>query len=444
MTHEHPQTSHPRRRDIHRPVRPRRTSLLRNSLLRTRPRWDRRVVFGVPATLGLVALSASLVSGASASADTTPAGARPAVVAAFAATPSAHASAAPAVVADAQVALERAEQLTTESRAVAAKQRKKIKARSAELRALMGQRTDAAASRSSDREPLQKRADEARAGGEAASAATAQVDETTANAEPVADAAAETAAETPDLAAAPPATPGPLLATPADEFVTPSLTTDIAPLTDAVAVDDAGAAIVAATSDDTTEVDATAELKRATDALTRLIRDTEADAIEPAPATPKEVLAAQARAAKKAAPELAKQAKSLAGHENGEIPPGELCELSFAAGKTLRCDAAQQLERLDKAYRARFEAHLTITDSYRSYAAQVATAASRGYLAAVPGYSNHGWAVAVDLGGGVQQFGTAQHEWMREHARAFGWIDPDWARSDGRKPEAWHWEYTGL
>jgi LAS superfamily LD-carboxypeptidase LdcB len=149
----------------------------------------------------------------------------------------------------------------------------------------------------------------------------------------------------------------------------------------------------------------------------------------------------QVRAARRAAPSLVKHARTLAGYQNGQIPTGELCELSFASGETLRCDAAQQLERLDSAYRARFGRHMDINDSYRSYAAQVATAASRGYLAAVPGYSNHGWAVALDLGGGVQRFGTAQHEWLRAHGPAFGWRNPAWAQADGRKPEAWHWEY---
>jgi LAS superfamily LD-carboxypeptidase LdcB len=169
-----------------------------------------------------------------------------------------------------------------------------------------------------------------------------------------------------------------------------------------------------------------------------------AASIEPAPATPAEILAAQARDARDAAPLLARHADDTSGYENGRIPGGDLCELSFAPGETLRCDAAEQLERLDVAYHARFGAHLKIRDSYRSYDAQVSVKASRGYLAAVPGHSNHGWAVAVDLAGGVQRFDSARYAWLREHAPEFGWDNPSWARSDGRKPEAWHWEYTPL
>jgi hypothetical protein len=30
---------------------------------------------------------------------------------------------------------------------------------------------------------------------------------------------------------------------------------------------------------------------------------------------------------------------------------------------------------------------------------------------------------------------------MVENAGRFGWRNPDWAQADGRKPEAWHWEF---
>jgi hypothetical protein len=86
---------------------------------------------------------------------------------------------------------------------------------------------------------------------------------------------------------------------------------------------------------------------------------------------------------------------------------------------------------------------LCVTDSYRSYAAQVDVFARKPSLAAVPGTSQHGWGLAVDLCGGVQVFGTEAHEWMRANAPAFGWHHPRWAREDGRKPEAWHWEFGG-
>ncbi|WP_246012573.1 Rv3654c family TadE-like protein [Myceligenerans xiligouense] len=128
-------------------------------------------------------------------------------------------------------------------------------------------------------------------------------------------------------------------------------------------------------------------------------------------------------------------------HRNGELPSRLLCDLSFAPGQELRCDAAVAIESLNVAFRAAFGRDLAVRGSYRSYAAQVAVAASKGALAAPPGTSNHGWGEAIDLGGGIQYFGTAEHRWMVANAGAYGWIHPSWAGPGGSKPEAWHWEY---
>lgn len=160
--------------------------------------------------------------------------------------------------------------------------------------------------------------------------------------------------------------------------------------------------------------------------------------------------AAAATAARQAAEEAAAQAAqraswkaSLRGYENGQVPSSALCGVSFDAAALLRCDAAEALDALDAAFAARFGTHLSVSDSYRSYSAQVACRAAKGSLCATPGTSNHGMGVAVDLGGSVQSFGTAQHQWMRENAPAFQWTLPEWARATGSKPEPWHWEYTG-
>ena len=155
---------------------------------------------------------------------------------------------------------------------------------------------------------------------------------------------------------------------------------------------------------------------------------------------------AEAQAAAQAAAEAAEKAAqraSLDAYANGRIPAEALCDLPGGGGHQLRCDAADALTALDAAYRAEFGTSLTISDSYRSYAAQVACRRVKGYLCATPGTSNHGRGVAVDLAGGVQTFGTRQHRWMAEHAGEYGWVLPDWARAGGSKPEAWPWEYTG-
>lgn len=130
--------------------------------------------------------------------------------------------------------------------------------------------------------------------------------------------------------------------------------------------------------------------------------------------------------------------------ENGRLPQGLLCPLSFAPQARLRCDAAAALEELDVAYRAHFGTHLEVVSSYRSFEQQVLVKASRGWLAASPGRSNHGWGIAVDLGGfgGVGQFDSPRYLWMREHAPAYGWSHPTAMQPGGSAPEEpWHWEF---
>jgi LAS superfamily LD-carboxypeptidase LdcB len=153
--------------------------------------------------------------------------------------------------------------------------------------------------------------------------------------------------------------------------------------------------------------------------------------------------AAEKAAAERKAAQRAAWKKSLRGFPNGRIPASALCGIPFDSSALLRCDAAEALTALDKAYVRAFGHHLEVSDSYRSYGAQVACRATKGYLCAQPGTSNHGWGVAVDLGGGIQSFGTATHAWMNRNAAKFGWHHPGWAEPSGSKPEPWHWEYTG-
>ncbi|WP_218022711.1 M15 family metallopeptidase, partial [Cellulomonas biazotea] len=134
---------------------------------------------------------------------------------------------------------------------------------------------------------------------------------------------------------------------------------------------------------------------------------------------------------------------SLLGYANGKIPASALCGVSFDASVQLRCDAAESLEQLNTAYVAAFGTNMTISDSYRSYAGQVACRRTKGWLCAAPGTSNHGTGVAIDFGGGIESFGTKQFAWMKANAGQFSWEHPSWAERGGSKPEAWHWEYVG-
>jgi LAS superfamily LD-carboxypeptidase LdcB len=364
VTVQHQPTPLPRRRDIHRPTS-------RASRIPARRANGRSARFGVPAALGLMALTTGLATSVSAAAgpsapsavtaeptlgtSTTAPSAGPTASTLSVSATTATAGLDGEALAAAQAALQRASVLTDDSLTISAKQAAKIEAQADAVHALLDRDTSGAASRSGERAPL------------AATAAPAGTD-------------------------------------------------------------------------------LSADLASATHDLRALLDKTAASAvdIEAAPPTPAELIAQQKQAAKAAAASLAARVSDTAGYSNGRIPAAALCELSFATGQTLRCDAAAQLERLDAAYKVRFGEHLEIVDSYRSYESQVATRATKGYLAAVPGYSNHGWGVAIDLGDGVQRFGTARYEWLRDNAPAFGWDNPDWARPGGSKPEAWHWEYSPL
>ena len=144
-----------------------------------------------------------------------------------------------------------------------------------------------------------------------------------------------------------------------------------------------------------------------------------------------------------ARPEATCVGASLDGFANGRIPADALCPLWGTSGQMLRGDAAAAFNAMSKAYAAAFRAPICVTDSYRSYDEQVAVRKAKPNLAAVPGTSNHGWGVAVDLCDGVQTFGTPQHVWMQQNAMAYGWFHPSWAQAGGSKPEPWHWEFAG-
>ena len=64
-------------------------------------------------------------------------------------------------------------------------------------------------------------------------------------------------------------------------------------------------------------------------------------------------------------------------------------------------------------------------------------------LAAVPGTSNHGWGLAVDLCGGIDRYDTAAYDWMKANAGRFGFLHPEWAEPGHGREEPWHWEYAG-
>jgi hypothetical protein len=129
-------------------------------------------------------------------------------------------------------------------------------------------------------------------------------------------------------------------------------------------------------------------------------------------------------------------------YANGRIPLSALVHPRSAPAAWLRPDAAAALDRLSAAYAARFGHPLGVTDSYRDLAGQVSVARRKPGLAAKPGTSNHGWALALDLV--VGGYGSTDYLWLRANAPRFGWDNPEWARGQGPKDEPWHWEWQPI
>ena len=59
--------------------------------------------------------------------------------------------------------------------------------------------------------------------------------------------------------------------------------------------------------------------------------------------------------------------------------------------------AASAITAMNQDYRAVFGHNICITEGYRTLAKQISVKATKGYLAATPGTSMHGWGLAVDL-----------------------------------------------
>ena len=105
----------------------------------------------------------------------------------------------------------------------------------------------------------------------------------------------------------------------------------------------------------------------------------------------------------------------------------------------LTVPASNAFTALENAYRQRFGSGFTVNSGFRSYQEQQVAYQKMlrgGPKAATPGTSPHGHGVAVDLGGPIQNTGSAQHAWLRANAAQFGWY---WVGQ--RYGEPWHWEY---
>ena len=124
----------------------------------------------------------------------------------------------------------------------------------------------------------------------------------------------------------------------------------------------------------------------------------------------------------------------LRSYGNGRIPSEMLTPIGINSHK-LYAPAAQAFIAMRSAAAAD-GVDIGVTDSYRSYDQQVELANRKGLyknggLAAVPGTSQHGWGMALDVD--VDSAGLA---WLRQHGAEYGYVE-----AVPREP--WHWEFHG-
>jgi len=134
------------------------------------------------------------------------------------------------------------------------------------------------------------------------------------------------------------------------------------------------------------------------------------------------------------------------GHRNGQIPLGAMTAVpGVQKGGFIRSDLAAPLAALRAAFKARFGYDVIILEIYRSFAEQ--TRLHDGWvrrlpgfnLAAIPGFSLHGWAISVDWGGRVAISGTEEKKWMDANAPAYGFKPT----GNGFSPRE-NWHYDGI
>ncbi len=127
------------------------------------------------------------------------------------------------------------------------------------------------------------------------------------------------------------------------------------------------------------------------------------------------------------------------------FPNGDARNADGAAlGVPLRREAAGALDALAFFYEREFGKPLTASEGMRSiemqryYYDRYINRRAGWTVAAVPGTSNHGWGLAVDLAGPLTSAGTAEHAWTAAHAPLFGW---EWTGRGFGEP--WHFDYSG-
>lgn len=129
------------------------------------------------------------------------------------------------------------------------------------------------------------------------------------------------------------------------------------------------------------------------------------------------------------------------GYNNGEIPSSAMTYTKRTGqGHPLAVQAWTEL--MAEGDKAGFDFS---GQFYRSFAGQVALSTGAGVK--IPGHSNHGWGLAIDvtvLVGGSSKYDTPEYKWLQANGPRFGFLNPPWGQKGGTKPEAWHWEFVAF
>ena len=154
---------------------------------------------------------------------------------------------------------------------------------------------------------------------------------------------------------------------------------------------------------------------------------------------------------------------SVSNYQNGQIPLGNMKQNTNLAKNLdgdaayLMADASDALDSMISEFNnSTFtgKQKLIFTDGYRTLARQQALYAKYGSgRAAVPGTSNHGWGIAIDMYWGVRTSMTNQIDirpsafkhpmylWFLNNGSKYKWFNPIKLRDDNGTDEWWHWEY---
>ena len=123
--------------------------------------------------------------------------------------------------------------------------------------------------------------------------------------------------------------------------------------------------------------------------------------------------------------------KSALYYENGRIPRSRLCLVSVGYDSFLRCDAGAAFEEMLDQMRLEGVQIDELNSAYRSVYEQAAVRRLVGRRRATePGFSWHGWGLAIDVPNGDMQ------DWIRANGAEYGW------KSNTVPREPWHFLYV--